>query len=73
MIISGNVGAKDILVEGGGIIVEDISPEKLCDAVRNLTADKLSVMNRIIVKNQQIMEISQLSELLERQCYVPEP
>lgn len=52
---------------------EDISPEKLCDAVRNLTADKLSVMNRIIVKNQQIMEISQLSELLERQCYVPEP
>lgn len=73
VIISGNVGAKDILVEGGGIIVEDISPEKLCDAVRNLTADKLSVMNRIIVKNQQIMEISQLSELLERQCYVPEP
>lgn len=39
VIISGNVGAKDILTNDTGIIVEDITAEKLYNVLQNLMAE----------------------------------
>lgn len=69
VIISGNVGAKDILEEGAGIVIENISPEKLCAALQGLTFDKLKQMNKVNVKKQSITMIKQLEEAIEKQCY----
>lgn len=69
VIISGNVGAKDILEEGAGIVIENISPEKLCAALQGLTYDKLKQMNKVNVKKQSITMIKQLEEAIEKQCY----
>lgn len=69
VIISGNVGAKDILVSGAGIVINKITPEKLCVALQNLRLDKLRNMNEIIVKKQPITQIEDMSNQIERVCY----
>ena len=38
VIMSESVGAKDILVQGAGVIVKDITPEKICTVLQNLTS-----------------------------------
>ena len=69
VIISGTVGAKDILTEGAGIIVENITPEKLCSVFQSLTVGKLRAMNAAIVEKQPIMQIEDMSKQLEQICY----
>lgn len=69
VIISGNVGAKDILTENAGIVVEDITSQKLSEILQSLTTDKLKEMNRTIVKSQEIMQIQDMSRQLETMCY----
>lgn len=69
VIISGTVGAKDILAEGAGIVVEDINAEKLCSVLQSLTAGKLRSMNAAIVEKQPIMQIEDMSKQLEQICY----
>lgn len=69
VVISGNVGAKDILGKGAGIVVDDINPKKLCEALKCLTPEKLKVMNRCIIENQAIMQIEDMSKQIERICY----
>lgn len=70
VMISENVGAKDILVDGAGIVIEDISPQKICMALQRLTRDKLKEMNIVIVKWQSIMQIEDMSKQIEKMCYV---
>ena len=70
VIISENVGAKDVLVKGGGIVIKNISSEKICDEIQNITIKKLKKMNQEIVENQKILGIDELEEMLEKKCYV---
>lgn len=69
VIISGTVGAKDILSNGAGIVIENITPKKLCGILNNLTATQLKIMNEIIVEKQPIMLIQEMSSQIERVCY----
>ncbi len=69
VIISGNVGAKDILAEGAGIIIDDIDENKIADAVRNLGRQKLTEMNSVITGQQNIITIKQMSEQITDECY----
>ena len=69
VIISGTVGAKDILVNGAGIIIEDISSERLCKVLQRLTPGELKEMNQKIVAEQFIMQIEDMEEQIEKICY----
>ena len=69
VIISGTVGAKDILEDGAGIVVDDITSEKLCAVFQKLTAKELREMNKTILAKQNIMQITDMAELLEKICY----
>ena len=69
VIISGNVGAKDILVQGAGVIIENIDAQKLFTILQNITPDKLRVMNKTIVEKQTIMQIKDMSRQIEMNCY----
>lgn len=69
VIISGNVGAKDILVQGTGVVIENIDAQKLFTTLQNITPDKLRAMNEIIVAKQTIMQIEDMSRQIETSCY----
>ena len=69
VIISGNVGAKDILVQGAGTVIENIDAQKLFTTLQNITPDKLRAMNEIIVDKQTIMQIEDMSRQIETSCY----
>ena len=69
VIISGNVGAKDILAQGAGIVIENIDAQKLTTILQEITPDKLRTMNKTIMKNQKIMLIEDMSKLIETCCY----
>ena len=69
VVISGNVGAKDILIENAGIVVEDINSKKLCVALQSITTNKLKEMNATIVEGQPIMQMEDVSEQIKRKCY----
>lgn len=69
VIISGNVGAKDILAQGAGVVIENIDVPKLFTTLQNLTPDKLRAMNEIIVDQQAIMQIEDMSRQIETSCY----
>lgn len=70
VIISGTVGAKDILADGAGIVVDDITSDKLCSVLEELTAQKLRSMNAAIVEKQPIMQIEDMTRKLEQICYM---
>ncbi|MGO4930972.1 glycosyltransferase [Streptococcus alactolyticus] len=69
VIISGNVGAKDILVQGAGVVIENIDAQKLFTTLQNITPNKLRAMNEIIVDKQTIMQIENMSRQIETSCY----
>lgn len=69
VVISGNVGAKDILVENAGIVVEDITSKKLFIALQSVTQVSLKEMNKAIMEKQPIMKIADMSERIEELCY----
>lgn len=69
VIISGNVGAKDILVQGAGVVIENIDAQKLFTTLQNITSDKLRTMNEVIVGKQTIMKIEDMSRQIEMSCY----
>lgn len=69
VIISGNVGAKDILVQGTGIVIENIDVQKLFTTLQNITPNQLRSMNEIIVDKQAIMQIEDMSKQIETSCY----
>ena len=69
VIISGNVGAKDILVQGCGVVIDNIDAQKLFTTLQNVTPDKLIAMNESIVNKQTIMQIEEMSRQIESSCY----
>lgn len=69
VIISGTVGARDILQNDTGIIIEDITSAKLADTIHNLSKDGLRKMNENILCMQNIMTVSDMSRLIYEKCY----
>lgn len=69
VIISGNVGAKDILVQGAGVVIENIDVQGLFSTLQNVTWSQLESMNKTIVEKQTIMQIEDMSRQIEVSCY----
>ena len=69
VIISDTVGAKDILADGAGIVINGISAEKLFKEIKLITPKKLLEMNSEICKKQHIMEIAEMEQRMENECY----
>lgn len=69
VVVSETVGAKDIMAENVGVIVKNISSQRLYETLKNITQDNLKKMNKNIVEKQAIMEITDMSELIEQECY----
>lgn len=69
VIITENVGAKDIVPEGGGIIVPANDSETLSEVIFELDFKKLEEMNRIINEKAEIQTMKVVSELIWRLCY----
>ncbi len=70
VIVSGNVGAKDVIEEGCGIIIEDISPDKIVDIINNLDVNELQKMNNNILEKQTIITSKAMYRIMREKCYV---
>ncbi|MCD7820160.1 MAG: glycosyltransferase family 4 protein, partial [Lachnospiraceae bacterium] len=69
VIVSGTVGAKDMIPEDCGIIIENMNSQKLAEVISGLTVDRLSRMNKAILENYQVLTIESMNGQLMRQCY----
>ena len=69
VIISDTVGAKDIMAEGVGIVIEGISGDKIAHTIGGLDRDKLKEMNRIILEKQEILTMDKMTQELIKNCY----
>jgi len=70
VIISETVGAKDILANGAGIVITEMATDKLYEAIKSLDIEKLTAMNQTILKKQEIVDLTELSKLIEKKCYL---
>lgn len=69
VLLSESVGARDILAEGAGIVVERLTAKKLFDTLKRITSEQLVTMNRAILEKQEILTMRQMAELIEDGCY----
>lgn len=69
VIITKNVGAKDILVNGAGIIIDDVKSDQLYNVIKNLDVRELRRMNKTIVDKQHILTIEEMVDQIEMKCY----
>ena len=69
VIISDTVGAKDIMAEGVGIVIEGISGDKIAQTIGGLDSDKLKEMNRVILEKQEILTMDKMTQALIKNCY----
>lgn len=69
VIVSSTVGAKDIIADGCGVVINDINAEKIISAIEGLTKEQLEIMNNRIIKEQPIVLMSEVSQELKRLCY----
>lgn len=70
VLISGNVGARDILAAGAGIVIEDMNADSLYHTLRLITGGQLAEMNRTILEKQEILTLSCMAGLIEERCYM---
>lgn len=69
VVLSGTVGAKDIIEDGAGIILHDISSSTLEKTLRNLDNNTLKQMNDVICKKQRIETIDMMENVFEKELY----
>ncbi|MCD8325680.1 MAG: glycosyltransferase [Lachnospiraceae bacterium] len=69
VIVSGTVGARDIIPEGCGIIIDDMNSHRLAEVIAGLTADGLSRMNRAILEKYEVLTIERMNDQLMARCY----
>jgi len=69
VIVSGNVGAKDIIPNGGGIVIKDITAAKLMNEIAGLSKGKLETMNRCLVEKANITTLSEMTSEIVEECY----
>ncbi len=70
VILSDTVGAKDILADGAGIVIDKISADKIAKCLECLDYKQLSVMNKAILEKQEIKTVEKMSENIENYCYM---
>lgn len=70
VVISGNVGAKDIISDGTGIVIENLSAKKLAKVFEDLTINKLDKMNLTILKRAYIPTLEDMSQNLHNKVYL---
>lgn len=69
VIITSTVGAKDILVDGAGVVINDTKSEELYEVLKSLHAEKLRRMNKVIVEKQKILKLEEMVRKIEEECY----
>ena len=67
VIVSDHVGAKDVIPDGGGIVFSN--NEELASILADLTLEKLSTMNRSIVKTCELLNEKRFCEEIIRYSY----
>lgn len=70
VIISGTIGAKDILNENSGIKIDNINTNKLFRVLNDLKKEDLICINKNIVQNQEIFTHNQMVKILYEKCYL---
>lgn len=73
VIITNTVGAKDILVKGAGIIVDNAKEDDFYEVLKNLSISFLREMNRVIVEQQNIYTLNEMSSEIVQKCYTTGP
>lgn len=69
VIVSDTVGAKDIIAEGCGVVIENIDAKKIETIIDDLNKEKLEQMNENIVQKQEIVDIQTLTKEIKEKCY----
>ena len=69
VIISENVGAKDILSVGAGKVTDYFSAETLFRVLKDLKAEDLEEMNRRILDDQSILTMNDCSMVIKERLY----
>lgn len=69
VIISNNVGAKDIIVENAGIVFDSKNQYALTHVLEQINADMLMEMNRVICEKQPIITMEKMARQIEKDCY----
>lgn len=70
VIITDHVGAKDVLTEEGGMVVDLSDKENMYKVLDRLDASQLASCNDFIERNQHIYTIKEVSESIVKECYV---
>lgn len=69
VIVSDHVGAKDIIANGCGIIIDDINSQKLKEVIAGITVKQLSLMNQNIIDKICINDVKKMTHEIMNQCY----
>lgn len=69
VIVSDHVGAKDIIPNGCGIVIEDMNVNKLQETIQSLDMNDLEKMNQNILDKAKIITIEQMTEEIMKRCY----
>ena len=69
VVISDNVGAKDIMVDNAGFVINNITTEKLYIALSTLDSQKLRYMNESSYSKQPIKTIDEMEKEFESILY----
>ncbi len=70
VLMSGHVGARDILAQGAGVVIEGITAEKLYETLSRMTSGQLKEMNEIILEKQDIPTLEYMAKEIEDKCYL---
>lgn len=69
VIVSENVGAKDIIPKGCGIIVENFDAGNLEKVVEKLSPDDLRRMNDTILDKYKPLSVEKMNQKIMKICY----
>lgn len=69
VIVSDTTGAKDIICDGCGIIINNITSEKLYETLKKIDRVQLNKMNQNIIDKQKIMMIEEMQNKIQKECY----
>jgi len=70
VLITENVGARDIVPEKGGIVISDISADGIKDAVLKLDKNTLEDMHTAIKAEYKTLKIEDFSSRIKKHCYL---